>query len=94
MHRPALGFLCFRTHSPAVTDVWVIADDHGNQFLFSIAVIDLDPKPFDKFPTYIEDDRRVVDYYMCVIDKKQHLQPRKRQQQQQQKQQQQRWQSV
>ena len=44
----------------------VIEDHHGNRFLFSIAIIDLDPKSFDKIPSYIDDEQRIVDHYLKV----------------------------
>ena len=41
-------------------------DRHSNQFLVSVAVIDLDPKCFDKIPNYIQEDKNVVEFYLEV----------------------------
>jgi inositol-pentakisphosphate 2-kinase len=36
----------------------------GSHFICCVSIIDLDPKPFEKIPFYLKEDRQVVDFYV------------------------------
>ena len=63
-----LLFFCVysENHKPQDSHLKVVHDRHSNQFLVSVAVIDLDPKCFDKIPNYIQEDKNVVEFYLEV----------------------------
>lgn len=40
-----------------------LKDVSGHSFRFSVSIVDLDPKPFCKIPTYIKQDDEIVRAY-------------------------------
>ena len=40
-----------------------LKDGQGNLYRFSVTIVDLDPKPFSKIPTYHKQDKQIVTAY-------------------------------
>ena len=47
-----------------------IFDPYGGRYSFSVSIIDLDPKPFCKIPTYHKQDREIVNAYKEACERR------------------------